>query len=142
MKLYVFLPVIFLVAAFLSADSKAPPPPHPKGDNSDWFFKLNVSKGEKLSNIFSGTVAYQGDGFAPVVQRVSGTGVYTVVDGEKVKMDIVPGRSTWSGYTTFKNHIIISDELLVTRPISLKNDSLNFSARQREYILLNAMSSD
>jgi hypothetical protein len=60
-------------------------------------------------------------------------------NGEKVKINIVPGKSNWCGYTTFKNGIVISDELLVTRPILLKNDSLIFSGQQREYILLNAM---
>jgi hypothetical protein len=38
--------------------------------------------------------------------------------------------------------VVISDELLVTRPISLKTDSLNFSGKEREYILLNAMPVD
>lgn len=63
----------------------------------------------------------------------------TTKDNKKVKMDLTPGTSHWSGYTTFKDGIVMADELLVTRPISLSSDSLQFSGNQREYILLNAM---
>jgi len=60
-------------------------------------------------------------------------------DKKKVMMNLAPGTSHWSGYTTFKDGIVMADELLVTRPISLSSDSLHFSGNQREYILLNAM---
>jgi uncharacterized membrane protein len=66
----------------------------------------------------------------------------TTKDGKKVKMDLTPGTSNWTGYAIFKKGIVISDELLVTRPISLKADSLSFIGKQREYILLNAMPVD
>lgn len=273
MKINFFLTAIFLVSAscFVNSQSvsQAQLKKHKRikispGDSSDWFFKLNLNKGEKLSNIFSRAIAYHGDGFTDVVQRVSGTGTYTVIendsqapifestglydgrpegkgkytvradgqsiyngksyqddsasgllynsfiwgvppttlhegdqweavinqpwelggsgkqtvtimqidklhhsitlkregsgegfydgdakqitvtlkDGKKVKMDMVPGKSNWSGYSTIKKGVIISDELLVTRPITLKNDSLSLSGGQREYILLNAMPSE
>ena len=54
-------------------------------------------------------------------------------------MNITPGTATWTGYTTFKNGIVMADELLVTRPVTLTTDSLHFTASEREYILLNAM---
>jgi hypothetical protein len=63
----------------------------------------------------------------------------TLKDGKKVKMNLTPGTATWTGYTTFKNGIVLADELLVTRPVTLTTDSLHFTASQREYILLNAM---
>jgi hypothetical protein len=66
----------------------------------------------------------------------------TTKDGKKVKMDLTPVASHWTGYTIFKKGIVISDELLVTRPINLKADSLSFTGKQREYILLNAMPVD
>ena len=59
--------------------------------------------------------------------------------GQTIRMNIEPGTSHWIGYTTFKNGLVESDELLVSRPITLKSDSLKFNAFQREYILLNAM---
>jgi len=63
----------------------------------------------------------------------------TTKDNKKIKMDLLPGTSHWSGYTIFKDGIVIADELLVTRPISLSFGDLHFSGNQREYILLNAM---
>ncbi len=66
----------------------------------------------------------------------------TTKDGKSVKMDMAPGTSHWIGYTIFKNGIVISDELLVTRPITLTAEGLKFDGKEREYILLNAMPVD
>jgi len=228
--------------------------------NSDWYVKPIFRKGDKLANIYSRAIAYTGDAFNDVVQRVSGTSTYTVTgdtwpsylfnetdlydgqpastgssaaaisgkstyngkdfmntsasgllyneqvwgklpaniregdnwtvnitqawelggpgtqkvsvvqldrqhhmmmleregnsdgfydgdaqhlpvktkDGKILKTDIIPGRSHWTGFTIFKNGVVISDELLVTRPITLKTDSISLPGHQREYILLNA----
>jgi hypothetical protein len=75
MKLPLFLTALLLTAGFGRAD--APTTPHA---NSEWFFSLHLTKGEKVSNIFSRTIAYHGKDFTDLVQRVSGTGVYTVID--------------------------------------------------------------
>ena len=63
----------------------------------------------------------------------------TTKDAKKLKMDVTPGAAHWTGYTTFKNGVVISDELMVTRTITLSADSLHFDGHQREYILLNTM---
>ncbi len=60
-------------------------------------------------------------------------------DGNLMKMDVTPGTTHWIGYTTFQNGLVISDELMSTRDVTLSTDSAKFSAQQREYILLNAM---
>jgi len=60
-------------------------------------------------------------------------------DGKTLKMDVAPGSSHWIGYTTFKNGLVISDELMTTRALVLTSGDMKFDARQREYILLNAM---
>jgi len=60
-------------------------------------------------------------------------------DGRLVKMDLSPGATHWVGYTTFKNGLVISDELMATRTVILTSDTLKYRAEQREYILLNAM---
>jgi hypothetical protein len=60
-------------------------------------------------------------------------------DGKQIKMDIAPDTTHWIGYTTFQNGLVISDELMSTRDVTLLGDSTKFNARQREYILLNAM---
>ena len=62
-----------------------------------------------------------------------------VKDGKNIKMDITPGQSHWIGYTTFKNGLVISDELMATHSLTLTSGDLKFDAQQREYILLNAM---
>lgn len=65
--------------------------------------------------------------------------ITTKKEAKKLKVDVEPGPAHWTGYTTFKNGIVISDELLVTRTVTLSADSLHFKGHQREYILLNAV---
>ena len=79
----------------------------------------------------------QGDGegaFADDQQEM-----YIVMNGKPVRVKITPGKNHWVGYTTFKNGIVISDELMTTRDLNLTNDTLKVSASQRQYILLNQM---
>jgi len=62
-----------------------------------------------------------------------------VKDGNTILMDVTPGPSHWIGYTIIKNGMVVSDELLVTRPITLTAGDVKFTADQREYMLLNQM---
>lgn len=62
-----------------------------------------------------------------------------VSKGKPLRVKITPGKSHWVGYAIFKNGIVISDELVVTRQLTLTHDTLKFSASQRQYILLNQM---
>ena len=256
--------LIIAISIYTTIAQKKSSPPKSVSSSSDWYFKPEFKKGDVLGNIYSRAIAYSGDGFADLVQRVSGSSTYTVLDenpvkpvftetdlydgrpagtgtstiefsgqanyngqtfmnssasgllyselvwgklpatlhegdtwktelkqpwelggpgwetitvmqtdalhhtimlkregsgegyydhdakqlpitttsGKKLNMDMTPGTSHWTGYTIFKNGVVISDELLVTRPITLKSDSLSFSGKQREYILLNAMPVD
>lgn len=59
--------------------------------------------------------------------------------GQRLRVKVIPGKNHWVGYTTFKNGILISDELVVTRPLTLVHDTQHFTASQRQYILLNQM---
>lgn len=63
----------------------------------------------------------------------------TTSDDKKHTMNVTPGTAHWKGYTTFKNGVVLSDELLVERTVQLSADSLQLTAQEREYILLNAM---
>lgn len=63
----------------------------------------------------------------------------TTKDAKKLKATITPGTAHWMGYTIFKNGVVISDELLVTRPVTLEAEGQQFKGTQREYMLLNAM---
>ena len=256
--------LLIITGAYTSSAQKSKLKQKTGNASSDWYFKPEFKKGETFGNIYSRAIAYSGDGFADLVQRVSGSSTYTVIDNnylkpvftetdlydgrpeskgtatieasgkgsydehtfvntsasgllyselvwgklpavihegdswkvaikqpwelggpgiqtitvmqmdekhhtimlkregssegfydrdaqqltvttkddKKIKMDLTPGTSHWTGYTIFKKRVVISDELLVTRPISLKTDSLNFNGKQREYILLNAMPVD
>jgi hypothetical protein len=59
--------------------------------------------------------------------------------GQNYQVDVSPGRSHWVGYTRFREGIVISDELLVERPVILSSkDLVNLPAQERQYILLNA----
>lgn len=90
----------------------------------------------------------------PASQRVtllregSGDGAYLddklqttlMRDGQTWPVTVQPGRSHWYGYTTFRAGVVVSDELMVERPVILVSAKLGrISASQREYILLNAM---
>src|SRR5690348_3771281 len=58
--------------------------------------------------------------------------------GKTYLVDVAPGRAHWVGYTRFRQGVVMSDELLVERPITLKSAELGeIPAQQREYILLN-----
>jgi hypothetical protein len=60
--------------------------------------------------------------------------------GTTYMVSMTPHKSHWAGYTTFHQGIIVSDELLVTREVTLSSAELgNLSATQQRYILLNAM---
>ena len=77
----------------------------------------------------SGVGAYLGDRPTVALMR----------DGQSHVFRLLPGRSHWSGYTTFRAGIVVSDELLVERPVTLASDTLGrVAGQEREYILLNA----
>ena len=60
-------------------------------------------------------------------------------DGKEYTADITPGTSHWTGYTTFHQGIVKSDELLVERDVTLSAaDFPKTTAKERQYILLNA----
>ncbi|HEY6305854.1 MAG TPA: hypothetical protein VI488_05255 [Candidatus Angelobacter sp.] len=60
-------------------------------------------------------------------------------DGKSYLVDVAPGRSHWVGYTRFREGVVISDELVVERPVTLTSKELgSLPALERQYILLNA----
>jgi hypothetical protein len=60
--------------------------------------------------------------------------------GQAYPADVSPGQAHWIGYTTFREGIVLSDELLVERPVTLTTKELGvLPGTEREYILLNAM---
>jgi hypothetical protein len=66
--------------------------------------------------------------------------IHITKEGKSYLVDVVPGKAHWTGYTTFREGLVISDELLVVRQVTLTSKELgSIPASQREYILLNAM---
>ena len=77
--------------------------------SSKKFFSLNVKEGDKLGNIFSRTISYQGDGFTELVFRAGGTGVYTVVDNNPVK-PVFQGVFRYDGRPESNYKVEVSDD--------------------------------
>jgi hypothetical protein len=62
-----------------------------------------------------------------------------VKDGKTYPVEVSAGKAKWSGYTTFRRGVILSDVLLVERPVSVTSKDLGQSTgTERQYILLNA----
>lgn len=81
----------------------------------------------------SGEGAYLGDRLDTTLVR----------DDHTYSVHVLPGRSHWRGYTTFHAGVVVSDELMVERPVTLVSDALGrIRGQEREYIVLNAMPVD
>lgn len=81
----------------------------------------------------SGNGAWLGD--APQVTLTRG--------GHSYPMTRVPGRAHWHGRTTFRDGIVLSDELMSVRPVTLTSAQLGrVEGIERQYILLNATPSE
>lgn len=60
-------------------------------------------------------------------------------DGRTQTLDYRPGRTRWYGVTTFRNGIVLSDELMSERPVTVfLPDGRQVSGTERQYILLDA----
>lgn len=62
-----------------------------------------------------------------------------VVKGKKLDATVTPGMSTWSGLTTVQHGLILNDEILIRRPVTLHTEAGIFSGEETEYTLLNLM---
>lgn len=59
-------------------------------------------------------------------------------NGKTYAVSVTPGAAHWLGYTTIREGIVVSDELLVERPVTFTNtETGSISGTEREYILLN-----
>ena len=60
--------------------------------------------------------------------------------GKTVSFAVTPGRARWNGWARFRRGIVLSDVLLVERPVKLKSDAgPAIDGLEREYVLLNAI---
>ena len=61
------------------------------------------------------------------------------VQGKKLPATVTAGPSTWSGLTTIQRGIILNDEILIRRSVTLQTDAGTFKGEETEYTLLNLM---
>jgi hypothetical protein len=58
-------------------------------------------------------------------------------------VDVSEGKAKWSGYTTFRRGVILSDVLLVERSMTITSaETGQSSGTERQYILLNEVPPD
>lgn len=58
--------------------------------------------------------------------------------GKTIDVSVIPGKASWSGYTTIRRGIIVSDVIMVRRHVTLVSKSGDkFEGEQRSYTLLN-----
>jgi hypothetical protein len=103
----------------------------PAGEEEVTVTALDVSTG-------SVTLLRKGSGEGPFDGEAAQ--IKLTKDGKEYVMDSKPGKASWSGYTTISRGIIISDELLVERTLSLSSKEIGEkTGLQRQYILLSQM---
>src|ERR1700709_376378 len=99
------LVLLITICTHASLAQKSKPKQKTTNSGSDWYFKPELKKGEVLGNIYSRAIAYSGDGFADLVQRVSGSSTYKVIDDNYLKpvfteTDLYDGRPESTGTST------------------------------------------
>jgi hypothetical protein len=103
----------------------------PQGDEDVTVVGLDVATGTI-------TLLRQGSGDGPFDHDASQIKITS--KGTEYSVDVKPGHASWSGYTIFSKGLVVSDELLVERSLTLSSKELgNIDAFQRQYILLNKM---
>lgn len=66
-----------------------------------------------------------------------GPDVTLMYAGTAVTARIVPGLSHWTGYATIREGVVVHDELMITRPVTLMTkDHGEIRAEERQYALL------
>ncbi|GEM_PF-2071956 len=107
-------------------------------------WELGGSKGEETITVIrldskSGTVTLMREGssegaFADEIKQIK-----MKREGKTVELQLIPGVSRWKGYTTFAKGVVMSDELVVNRLDTLKQeDGKEIAAVERRIMLLNA----
>jgi hypothetical protein len=87
------------------------------------------------------------DGIVTLEREGSGSGqsqdderkLPIVVKGAKQQATVVAGAATWSGLTTIQRGMILNDEILIRRAVTLQTAMGTFSGEETVYTLLNLM---
>jgi hypothetical protein len=73
------------------------------------YFEPRLQSGQKLSNVFSRTIAYRGEGVDDLVRRISGTANYTVTNSSPEKL-VFDSTGLYDGRPEYKGNIEIRDK--------------------------------
>ncbi|HEY1774489.1 MAG TPA: hypothetical protein VGH91_15000 [Gammaproteobacteria bacterium] len=90
------------------------------------------------------------DGIVTLEREGSGSGksedderkLPIVVKGVKQEATVVAGSATWSGLTTIQRGMILNDEILIRRSVTVQTGAGTFSGEETVYTLLNLMPAD
>lgn len=87
------------------------------------------------------TLERTGEGEGEAVNEIKK--LQLVKDKKTYAVEVSAGKAKWDGTTTFRRGVILSDELLVERPVTVTSKELGKSSgMERQYILLNATQPD
>jgi len=103
--------------------------------------QVQVVRVDPLNDVI--TLTRNGSGSGPssddLYRQQSGTPIQiTTTAGKTIDVSVIPGKTTWRGYTTIRKGVIVSDEIMVQRHVTLvsKGDD-KFEGEERSYTLLN-----
>ena len=103
--------------------------------------QVRVIRVDPLNDVI--TLTRHGSGSGPSsddqYRQQSGTPIQiTTTDGKTIDVSVIPGETTWRGYTTICKGVIVSDEIMVQRHVTLVSKGGDkFEGEQRSYTLLN-----
>ena len=87
------------------------------------------------------TLEREGEGVGDAVNAVKKLPL--AKDKKTYMVEVSEGEAKWSGYTTFRRGVILSDVLLVERSLAIKSaETGQSSGTERQYILLNEVPPD
>lgn len=58
--------------------------------------------------------------------------------GQPITVQVIPGKIHWTGYTIFRDGLVVSDELMAVQPLILKSGDTSYHGEKREYMMLNS----
>jgi hypothetical protein len=92
-----------------------------------------------LADAISATVILMREGASNGPFDNESTHIQLGQGGQSIALELVPGAAHWTGYATFRQGVVVSDELVVTRTDVLRGtDGREYPATERRIMLLNA----
>lgn len=102
--------------------------------------RVRVLRLDPLNRVI--TLTRKGSGTGPSSDDANTSKItITTTAGKTLEVRIVPGESHWTGYTTVREGVIVADEILVERHVTLvATTGQRFEGEQRSYTLENLAS--